>query len=125
MTFDEIQKIVNDHLDLICMDATGLARAKDRAATFLVVQAILSNHLKALRDAKPMISTVEKATYAQAMMDTTSKKVTENKITAEANPTYSKSREALELIDSEISWTKEHFEIFGNAHVLFRQHSKE
>lgn len=125
MTFEEVEQIVADHVGLIPMSAVALAQAKDRAAKFLVVQAILSNHLKTLRDAKPQASTMERASYAQCLMETTSKKVTENKIHVEANPKYTITREALELIDAEINWTKEHFEIFKDAHVLYRQNSKE
>jgi hypothetical protein len=125
LTFEQIEQIVSEHIELIPMTATGLAQAKDRAAKFLVVQAILSNHLKTLRDTKPQVSTMERASYAQCLFETTSKKITENKIHVEANPKYTVTREALELIDSEISWTKEHFEIFKDAHVLYRQNSKE
>lgn len=114
-----------DHIGLITINATALAQGKERAAKFLVVQAILSNHLKELRDAKVSVSTLEKASYAQAILGASGKNVTENKIIAEADPYYSQNREALESISSEESWTKEHFDIFNNAHLMFRQYSRE
>lgn len=125
MDFETLEKIVNDHLDLVEINAAAIAQSRERSAKFLVIQALLSSHLKVLQDVKVKASTVEKATYAQAILSAGGKNVTENKIVAEASPAYSKSRETMELIDSEINWTKQHFDIFNNAHIMFRQYSKE
>lgn len=125
MTFDQLEQLVQEHLDLVEMTAAALAEGRDRAAKFLVMQAILSNHLKAIQDVKVKVSTLEKASYAQAILGAPGKNVTENKIIAEADPNYSQNREAMELIDSEINWTRNHYDIFGNAHVMFRQYSRE
>jgi hypothetical protein len=125
MDFEELERIVNSHLDLVEINAVAIAQSRERSAKFLVIQALLASHLKLLQDAKVKVSTVEKATYAQAILRAGGKNITENKIVAEADPEYATTREALELIDSEINWTNKHFDIFNNAHIMFRQYSKE
>lgn len=121
LTLEQIQDLVYRHLDLVEINANAFVEARERAAKFLVIQAHLANHMKTLDDVKVKASTIEKATYAQAMMHQAGKNVTENKINAEADPEYAAAREAVELIDAEINWTKRHYDIFGNAHVMFRQ----
>ncbi len=123
MTYDQLQEYVMKCIDLIEIDQNAMVEAKDRAAKFLVVQAHLANHLKLLEDVKVKASTVEKASYAQALMSQSGKNVTENKINAEADPQYTLARESVELVDAEVNWTKKHYEIFGNAHIMFRQFS--
>lgn len=125
MTFDEINIIVKDHLALVAIKGDALAQAKTRAAKFLVAEAILADHLKELQQAKAQLQTISTATYAQVMKGLDSKKVTENKINAEADPSYSQNREALEMIDAEAGWIKTHMKIFENAHVMYRQYGNE
>jgi methionine synthase II (cobalamin-independent) len=125
MDYNQLQELVNKYLDLIEIDRDAIIESRDRAAKFLVVQSHLSNHLKVLDDVKVKASTIEKATYAQALLNSGGKNVTENKINAEADPEYSKARETLELVEAEINWTKRHYEIFGNAHIMFRQIASE
>lgn len=124
-TFEELEKLVESHIDQVEVTSYSITEARDRAARFLVIQAHLANHLKSLDDVKVKASTSEKANYAQALMSQTGKNVTENKINAEADPRYAAARETIELIDSEHNWTKRHYEIFGNAHVMFRQISMQ
>ena len=121
LTLEQIQDLVYKHLDLVEINTNAIIEARDRAAKFLVIQAHLANHMKTLDDIKVKASTIEKATYAQAMMQQGGKNVTENKINAEADPAYAAARESVELIDAEINWTKRHYDIFANAHVMFRQ----
>lgn len=125
LTLDQLEKIVYAHLDLVEINSSAFTEARERAAKFLVIQAHLANHLKTLDDVKVKASTIEKASYAQALMGQSGKNVTENKINAEADPNYAQARESVELIDAEINWTKRHYEIFGNAHVMFRQISAQ
>lgn len=123
MELSQLQELVSRNLDLIDIDTNAIIQSRNRAATFLVVQAHLANHLKELEDVKVKASTIEKAQYAQALMQQDGKNVTANKINAEADPAYASARESVELIDAEINWTKRHYDIFGNAHVMFRQYS--
>lgn len=125
LTLEQLENMVNSYLDMVEVDSNAFTESRQRAAKFLVIQAHLANHLKLLEDVKVKASTIEKAQYAQAMMQQSGKNVTENKINAEADPKYAEAREALELVDAEINWTKRHYEIFGNAHVMFRQISMQ
>lgn len=125
MSFPQIEEIVLEHVELIRIDSNAIAQGKERAGKFLVVEALLANHLKTLEDAKAQVSTLSNANYAQAMMSQNGKNVTENKILAESSPEYSQTRETLEKLDSEINWTKNHMKIFDNAHIMFRQYTRE
>lgn len=121
----QIETLVNEHLDLIAVSGESLAQAKTRAAKFLVAESILSSYLKELQKAIASYKTVSTASYAQVMKGLDSKKVTENKINAEADPAYSKTREALEMLEAEANWVKTHAKIFDNAHVMYRQFANE
>lgn len=121
LTIEDLQTLVSNHISLIEINKHAFQEARERAAKFLVVQAHLSNHLKLLNDVKVKASTIEKAQYSQSLLGASGKNVTENKIQAEADPVYAEARESVELVESEENWTKRHFEIFGNAHVMFRQ----
>lgn len=124
-TLEQLQELINKHLDLIEINRDAIIEARSRAAIFLVVQSHLSNHLKTLEDAEVKASTIEKASYAQAILAAGGKNVTESKIQAEADPVYAEARETIELIKSELNWVKKHFDIFNNAHILFRQIAAE
>lgn len=124
-TLEQLQELINKHLDLIEINRDAIIEARTRAAQFLVVQSHLSNHLKTLEDAEVKASTIEKASYAQAILNAAGKNVTEQKIQAEADPAYAEARETIELIKSEVNWVKKHHDIFNNAHILFRQIAAE
>jgi hypothetical protein len=121
LTIEELQKIVSDHVGLIEINKNAFQEARERAAIFLVIQAHLATHLKSLEDVKVKASSLEKAQYSQSLMSQNGKNITQDKINAEADPVYAQARESVELVDSEINWTKRHYEIFGNAHIMFRQ----
>ena len=125
MTFEQIEKIVQEHVELISINGEALAQAKTRSAKFLVAESILSSYLMGLQKAAAQLQTISTATYAQVMKGLDSKKVTENKINAEADPGYSQKRQALEEIEAESNWVKIHMKIFENAHVMYRQFGNE
>ena len=125
LTFEQLEELVAKHIDLVEVTSSAIIEARERAAKFLVIQAHLTNHLKQLDDIKVKVSTESSAQYAQALMRQSGKNVTENKINAEADPEYARARETTELVESEHNWTKRHFEIFDNAHIMFRQISQQ
>ena len=125
LTLEQLQKLIADHIELVEINKNAFQEARERAAKFLVIQAHLANHMKSLEDVKVKVSTIEKAQYSQSLMAQSGKNVTENKINAEADPKYAAARESIELVDAEVNWTKRHYEIFGNAHVMFRQISMQ
>lgn len=125
LEFDALQKLVLDNIGLIEINREAIIEARSRAARFLIIQAQLNDHLKVLDDVMVKATTQEAATYAQALMKQAGKNVTENKINAEADPEYCAARESSEMIKSEHNWTKRHYDIFENAHVMFRQIAAE
>lgn len=125
MDLQQVTNLINEHIDLVEVNASALASSKDRAAKFLVIQAILATYLKGLEDGKAKLKTMVDATYAQSILGASGKNVTENKIIAEADPAYARVREGSEELDSEINWIKTHMKIFENAHILFRQFLRE
>ena len=125
MNLEFIQKTIEDHLDLIEINAVALAQSRERAGKFLVVQAILTSYLKDLEEAQAKITTIREASYAQSIKMADGKNITEKKVEAEANPEYSSYREASERVAAEINWIKGHIKIFENAHILFRQSLRE
>lgn len=125
MDFKQVEDFVDQHLDLIKVDAKSLAASRERAAQFLVAQAILANHVKSLEEARATLSSLVEARYANAIRITDGKNITEKKTFVAENAEYVEVREQLENLDAECNWTKTHMKIFENAHVLFRQFSKD
>ena len=125
MKFEELKELIDEHIDLILLDAKALKEAQDRATRFLVVVSVLSNYRLDLEKKKTKLITLREAHFSQALGRSEAKNVTEKKMEAESDPKYTGQREAVEEIDSEISWVKCHIEIFNNAHITYRQLSKE
>lgn len=116
---------ISEHLDLIKYDRKGMTEASERATAFLTMVAILADEKRGCEEDKSKLSTVTSASYAQAMGRSTSKQVTEKKAEAEMDEGYTAVREALEQCEAKISWLKTYMEIFNNAHITYRQFSKE
>lgn len=125
MDIQQIQQIIDEHLQLITIDATSLADAKNRAAQLLVVQSVLATFLRDFEEEKSKVKTIQVATYAQVVKIVEGKNVTEKKINVEADPGYAAYREALEKMESIRDYLKTHIKIFDNAHLMFRQYSRE
>lgn len=125
LTYEQIEQVVLEHVGMIEISSSSLAAGKKRAAQFLVVQSLLSTYLKELEERKAKVATESSAQYATALGSGGGKNVTENKINAEAHPSYTQARERQEEFDAEIRWIKTHIEIFNNAHLMFRQYTKE
>lgn len=102
----------------------SFTEAEKRAGEFLSAMATISDWKHILTCEKIKFLSVQTATYAQEMAKGTAKTVTENKLTAEASPEYTKAREELEGIDNDISYLKAHYDIFNNAHIFYRNMSK-
>lgn len=125
LTFDQVEQAVLEHIDLIEISSSSLAQGKDRAAKFLIVQSLLSSYLKQVEEGKAKAQTLVSAEYATAIACADGKNITEKKQSAEADPKYTAVREKVEELDAEIRWLKTHIDIFQNAHVMFRQYTRE
>ena len=126
MNLEDVRDLIADTLTLITVDAKGLQQAKERAARFLVVQAILESYiLDYISSDKSKLTTLTSAVYAQTLVESEGKNVTEKKIAAESDTRYSSTREASERVDAIHNYIKTHIKIFDNAHVFFRQLGKD
>lgn len=121
MNLNDIQKIIEDHLELITVDAKSLAQARERSAKFLIIQSVLATFLRDFEEEKAKVKTLETATYSQAIREADGKSITEKKISAEENISYSSAREALEKMEAVRDYVRTHIKIFENAHLFFRQ----
>ena len=125
MTFKDVKKFVDEHIEMIILGPTAHREALEKATKFLVVRAILSEYKFNLEKRLSQAGTVREASYAQVFSESDAKNVTEKKLVAEASPFYSEKREAAEEIASEISWVKAQMEIFNDAHIVYRSMARE
>lgn len=122
---DKVSSLINDHLELITVDAKGIAEARERAAKFLVAQSVLSTFLRKFEDDLARSVTMKDVTHAQAIQTAEGKNVTEKKANATLDTNYSNAREFNETLEAFKYWIKTHIKLFENAHLMFRQYSKE
>lgn len=122
---DEILQVVSEQVDLITVTSEGLASSKERAATFLVVQASLFEYLKQVDEELAKHSTLKEATYANKISKADGKNITEKKINIAVDEEYSSIRESYEALEALREWVKGHIRIFENAHILYRGFSRE
>lgn len=125
MDIDNLKLLINEHIRLIAVDAKGINEAKERAGKFLQVHAILSGQLMELEVHIAKLQTLVDAQYATAIDESAAKSITEKKINAERNPIYAQARENFETAEAQRSWLKNYMKIFDNAHIMFRQYSRE
>lgn len=125
MNIQNITNLIDENISLITIDAKALSEARERAAKFLVVQSILASFIKQFDDDKAKLITLSEANYARAISVAEGKNITEKKVSVNLDTSYTNSREALEQLESVRNYIKTHIKIFENAHLTFRQYSRE
>ena len=125
MTFDEINERVQEQVKLISISRKSLGEAAERAADFLVTIALLTDFKRELEIDKAKLTTLQEAQYARAMSGSSAKNVTDRKAEAQSNEDYTDVREKVEEIDAGISWCRSYMKIFENAHLTYRQQSRD
>ena len=125
MTFEQIQGLVDEHLEMILSESRSPYEAQDKARKFLVIQSLLASYFKDVEEQFIKLQTVQDAMYSQSIRCIDGKNITEKKVFVSEDPAYVKSREELETQDALKNWVKTHIKIFENAHLSFRQESKE
>jgi len=95
-----------------------------RAGEFLAAMATITNVRHMLTADKIRLTSVQTAVYANQMSKGAAKTVTENKLNAEASEECLKAREELEGVENDITYLKAYYEIFQNAHVMYRNLAK-
>jgi hypothetical protein len=125
MTFAQIETLISETVELIAVNSHSLAEAKPRASRFLVVNALLSSFLKDIEEELPKLQTLEDAEYAQALSVAGGGTITEKKVNVALVKSYTDVRENKEKLQALRSWILNHIKIFENAHVMFRQYSRD
>lgn len=121
----EIKDFIAEKAALLPVNKSiSIPEAERRAGEFLVAQAQLTEWRHDLSEGKIFALSVQTATYAQELAKGTAKTMTENKVTAEASPEYTKAREDLERIENDLSYLRAYFDIFSAAHVFYRNLAK-
>ncbi|OGM08153.1 hypothetical protein A2Z67_03905 [Candidatus Woesebacteria bacterium RBG_13_36_22] len=121
----DIEKLVEEAVELITVTPEGLALARERAAKFLVIQATLIDYLRQVDEDLAKRSTLKDATFANIISKAKGANVTEKKINVAQEEEYSKIRQSYEELEAEKEWVKNFIRIFENAHLLYRSMARE
>jgi len=120
-----LEQLVNETVGLITVTGESLNQARERAGRFLVVSAVLTTELRNLETQMVKTETAQDGSEAQAVLEGTGKNVTENKLHAKVNPLAIETKEQHKELEAKRNWLKLYIKIFENAHLMYRQLSKE
>lgn len=125
MELSYIEQLVEETVELIAISNQSLADARPRASRFLVVNSILSSFLREVEEDLPRCETLEGAQYATAINLVNGKNITEKKAQVELVTNYTDAREQKQKLEALREWLKTHIKIFENAHLMYRQYSRD
>lgn len=125
LTLAQVRDLIDRCIDLITVDAKGLAEAKDRCAKFLTAQALLTNYMEVLEVEIGKHDAVTEAALAQAIDEADVKGITEKKVKAQANPVYAQTKIKMLELKAQHNWLKTHMKILENAHIMYRQYIRD
>lgn len=124
MEFEEVQALVNEHIQLIAFSKDSYKEALERATKFLVISAIVAEFKREMQEKLTKTETLRDAFYAKALSEAEGKNVTEKKAMVPLNPDYAKQVEVCGELEASIGWSRTMIDIFNNAHVTYRQIAK-
>lgn len=125
MTFEDLQKYVQEKRELIRFNPSYLKDPLNRATEFLLVQTNLNDARYLFECDKARLQTITEGLFKQAKDKSEGKNITEKKVDATVDPKYTEVREILEDLEAKIKWIKTEIDIFNNAHLTYRQLSRE
>ena len=122
----EVKEFVEKYSALLPLHKSiNIVELEHRAGEFLAAMATLADWKHAFSEDKIRLISVQTAVYAEQLSKGTAKTMTENKVTAEATAEYIEAREGLERIENDISYLKAYTDVFNNAHLFYRQMSRQ
>jgi len=121
MDKSSIKKVIDEHYDMIAVNAKSIAGAQSRMGKFLMVVCVLSAYILELEIAWSKSKTLMEAQYAMAVQNGEGKTITEKKLSASLNKTYCDARETYEVLEANRAMLKAHLRVFENAHIMYRQ----
>lgn len=125
MNEDQLRAAIDEHLALITYSSKALKEAPERTTRFLIMVALLADSKRESEEDRAKLNTLVSASKAQAISRSSLKGITEKKIEAEQDDTYTQMKESLEQCEARINWLKTYINIFENAHLTYRQFSRE
>lgn len=121
----DLEERIAKTMELVKLTQKGLGEASERASEFLIIQALIANEIRETSEDLAKLYTIESGTLHDCVSKSSAKGVTEKKMEAARNPKYTNARESKEVCDAKITWLKTYLKIFDNAHITYRQHSKD
>jgi len=125
LSLEQVEDVIDRGVQEIAVTAFALADAQPRAGRFLTRVAVLTDYLRTLEEELPKHQTLTNSQYFTAISQAVGKNITEKKVEAEANSEYCKVVEAKSELEARRDWIKSYIKIFDNAHVMYRQYSRE
>lgn len=125
MNLEQLKPLIQEHVDLIKVDAKAVSEARERAAKFLTLQAILNNYHLELETDRAKTSTLCEALFSQAVSRAEGKNITEKKLFAADDDEYKEIKVVLDSMTAQSNWVKQYMRMFENAHLMFRQLSRD
>lgn len=125
MNDEALEQLIADTVGLIAVDAKGLAEGRARSGKFLVACAILTSALKVVETEMAKTETAQDATEAQVISELPGTKITEKKSQAKMNPEVISTKHKHAEMEAKRNWLKNYIKIFENAHLMYRQYSRE
>ena len=125
MNFEDVNKRVQDAVEMISITRGSLLEAAPKAADFLTATAIVTEYRRFLEIEKAKLLTLQEATLSESVKKSPGKNITEKKALAHGAPEYTTVREQVEETEAGISWCKSYIRIFENAHLLYRQQGRD
>lgn len=125
MLQEEVRSLIDEGLKIVGRDkGVSQFEAEERASSLLIIVAELLKQKRSLESRRIKSSSIECVSLHKAVHEAEGKNVTEKKLKASANPDYIKDREEIEEVESDISYLKSMVDVFGDAHILWRQIAK-
>jgi hypothetical protein len=125
LEYSYVAGLVDSSIDSITITPDGLANSRERAAEFLVVQAVLTTYLKQVSENLAKSAALRDATFANSIKKTEGKNITEKKINVASDETLGVLEKNCSDLEALREWVKGHVKIFENAHILYRGLSRE
>lgn len=116
---EELKPLLN------CDNVVGEEEHKIRAGKFLSAQYEIAVTTHTLTSELFKRKSFESCVFANLLNKDQAKNVTEKKHNAEANPEYQEVHERIEEIESNLFLLKTMAQVYRDAHVFHRQHSKK
>lgn len=124
MNEEQLKVKIAEHMALIKYSGRGINEAAERACAFLIITALILEEKRICEDDLAKIETLVSASqfqaYSRAKGNTTDKRMATEQDQAHATWKESKAQ-----CENKIKLYKGYIQIFENAHVSYRQFSRE